>query len=107
MGSEGLAVVRGAGEAHAPRDLLNGKAGACGVIKIPQSLADLFFIKFHIPGNASTTKIQALGLALQVQRNEKIIAERAAAAKYPTAGIHFYGKIRIFINLWVEFTGVM
>ena len=35
-----------------------------------------------VPGNASTTEIQGLGLTLQVQRNEKIIAERAAAAAY-------------------------
>ena len=37
-----------------------------------------------VPGNASTTEIQGLGLTLQVERNEKIIAERAAAAKYLT-----------------------
>jgi len=37
-----------------------------------------------VPGNASTTEIQGLGLCLQVERNEKIIAERAAAAKYLT-----------------------
>ena len=35
-----------------------------------------------VPGNASTTEIQGLGLTLQVQRNEQIIAERAAAAAY-------------------------
>ena len=32
--------------------------------------------------NYSTTEIQALGLALQVERNEEIIAERRAAAAY-------------------------
>ena len=37
-----------------------------------------------VPGNASTTEIQGLGLCLQVERNEKIIAERAAAARYLT-----------------------
>ena len=37
-----------------------------------------------VPGNASTTEIQGLGLTLQVERNEKIIAERAAAARYLT-----------------------
>lgn len=37
-----------------------------------------------VPGNASTTEIQALGLTLQISRNEKIIAERAAAARYLT-----------------------
>ncbi len=35
-----------------------------------------------VPGNASTTEIQGLGLSLQVERNEKIIAERRAAAEY-------------------------
>ena len=35
-----------------------------------------------VPGHASTTEIQGLGLTLQVQRNEQIIAERAAAAAY-------------------------
>ena len=35
-----------------------------------------------VPGNASTTEIQALGLSLQVERNEAIIAERRAAAEY-------------------------
>lgn len=35
-----------------------------------------------VPGNASTTEIQGLGLTLQIQRNEQIIAQRAAAAKY-------------------------
>ncbi len=37
-----------------------------------------------VPGNASTTEIQGLGLTLQIARNEQIIAERAAAAKYLT-----------------------
>ena len=35
-----------------------------------------------VPGNASTTEIQGLGLSLQVARNEAIIAERRAAAEY-------------------------
>lgn len=35
-----------------------------------------------VPGNASTTEIQGLGLTLQISRNEQIIAERAAAAAY-------------------------
>lgn len=35
-----------------------------------------------VPGNASTTEIQGLGLTLQIARNEEIIAKRAAAAKY-------------------------
>ncbi len=35
-----------------------------------------------VPGNASTTEIQGLGLTLQVARNEAIIAERRAAAEY-------------------------
>ncbi|MDO5478658.1 MAG: aminotransferase class V-fold PLP-dependent enzyme [Clostridia bacterium] len=35
-----------------------------------------------VPGNASTTEIQGLGLSLQVERNEAIIAERRAAAEY-------------------------
>ncbi len=37
-----------------------------------------------VPGNSSTTEIQGLGLSLQVARNEKIIAERRAAAAYLT-----------------------
>ncbi len=37
-----------------------------------------------VPGNASTTEIQGLGLALQVSRNEEIIAKRRAAATYLT-----------------------
>lgn len=37
-----------------------------------------------VPGNASTTEIQGLGLTLQVVRNEEIIAKRKAAAKYLT-----------------------
>ncbi len=35
-----------------------------------------------VPGNASTTEIQGLGLRLQVARNEEIIAERRRAAAY-------------------------
>jgi len=35
-----------------------------------------------VPGNASTTEIQGLGLTLQIERNDRIIAERAAAAAY-------------------------
>ena len=35
-------------------------------------------------GNSSTTEIQGLGLALQVARNEEIIAARRAAAEYLT-----------------------
>lgn len=35
-----------------------------------------------VPGNASTTEIQGLGLTLQIARNETIIAERRAAAEY-------------------------
>ena len=35
-----------------------------------------------VPGNASTTEIQGLGLTLQIARNEAIIAERKAAAEY-------------------------
>ncbi len=35
-----------------------------------------------VPGNASTTEIQGLGLRLQVERNEEIIAERRRAAAY-------------------------
>ena len=35
-----------------------------------------------VPGNSSTTEIQGLGLALQVARNEEIIAERRRAAEY-------------------------
>ena len=37
-----------------------------------------------VPGNASTTEIQGLGLALQVARNEEIIAKRRKAAEYLT-----------------------
>ncbi len=37
-----------------------------------------------VPGNASTTEIQGLGLTLQVERNEEIIAERRRAAAYLT-----------------------
>ena len=37
-----------------------------------------------VPGNSSTTEIQALGLALQVARNEEIIATRRKAAEYLT-----------------------
>ncbi len=37
-----------------------------------------------VAGNASTTEIQGLGLSLQLARNEKIIAERRAAAEYLT-----------------------
>lgn len=35
-----------------------------------------------VAGNSSTTEIQALGLELQIARNDKIIAERRAAATY-------------------------
>ncbi len=35
-----------------------------------------------VPGNASTTEIQGLGLSLQIARNEAIIAERKKAAEY-------------------------
>lgn len=35
-----------------------------------------------VAGNSSTTEIQGLGLKLQVERNDKIIAERRAAASY-------------------------
>lgn len=35
-----------------------------------------------VPGNASTTEIQGLGLSLQIERNEEIIAERRSAAAY-------------------------
>jgi dTDP-4-amino-4,6-dideoxygalactose transaminase len=35
-----------------------------------------------VPGNSSTTEIQGLGLRLQVERNEEIIAERRRAAAY-------------------------
>ena len=35
-----------------------------------------------VPGNASTTEIQGLGLTLQVARNEQIIEERRRAAAY-------------------------
>ena len=37
-----------------------------------------------VPGNASTTEIQGLGLSLQVARNEEIIAIRRKAAAYLT-----------------------
>ena len=37
-----------------------------------------------VPGNSSTTEIQGLGLALQVARNEEIIATRRRAAEYLT-----------------------
>ncbi|MBR5817018.1 MAG: DegT/DnrJ/EryC1/StrS family aminotransferase, partial [Clostridia bacterium] len=37
-----------------------------------------------VPGNSSTTEIQALGLSLQVKRNEEIIAKRRSAAEYLT-----------------------
>ena len=37
-----------------------------------------------VPGNASTTEIQGLGLTLQISRNEEIIAERKRAATYLT-----------------------
>ena len=37
-----------------------------------------------VPGNASTTEIQGLGLTLQIARNEAIIAERRRAAAYLT-----------------------
>lgn len=37
-----------------------------------------------VAGNSSTTELQALGLRLQLARNEKIIAERRAAAEYLT-----------------------
>lgn len=40
--------------------------------------------KPFVAGNSSTTEIQALGLSLQMERNEKIIAERRAAAEYLT-----------------------
>lgn len=35
-----------------------------------------------VPGNASTTEIQGLGLSRQIARNEQIIASRRAAAEY-------------------------
>ncbi|HHW48553.1 MAG TPA: DegT/DnrJ/EryC1/StrS family aminotransferase [Clostridiaceae bacterium] len=40
--------------------------------------------KYHpfVPGNCSSTEIQALGLKLQIERNDKIIAERKRAAEY-------------------------
>ncbi|MBQ9544028.1 MAG: DegT/DnrJ/EryC1/StrS family aminotransferase [Clostridia bacterium] len=38
--------------------------------------------KPFVAQNSSTTEIQALGLALQVSRNEEIIAKRRAAAEY-------------------------
>ena len=38
--------------------------------------------KPFVPGNASTTEIQGLGLTLQVSRNEEIIATRRKAAEY-------------------------
>ncbi len=37
-----------------------------------------------VPGNSSTTEIQGLGLALQVARNEEIVAIRRKAAEYLT-----------------------
>jgi len=37
-----------------------------------------------VAGNSSTTELQAIGLKLQLERIDKIIAERAAAAKYLT-----------------------
>ena len=37
-----------------------------------------------VPGNASTTEIQGLGLSLQIDRNEEIINERRRAAAYLT-----------------------
>ncbi len=37
-----------------------------------------------VPGNSSTTEIQGLGLRLQVERNEEIIAARRKAAAYLT-----------------------
>ncbi len=37
-----------------------------------------------VPGNASTTEIQGLGLSLQVERNEQIIGIRREAAEYLT-----------------------
>ncbi len=40
--------------------------------------------KPFVAGNSSTTEIQGLGLALQVARNEEIIAKRRAAAEYLT-----------------------
>ena len=35
-----------------------------------------------VPNNSSTTEIQGLGLSLQIDRNEEIIAERRSAAEY-------------------------
>lgn len=56
--------------------------------KIDNWLYDITSIKgkygTSVAGNSSTTEIQALGLQLQVARNEKIIAERRAAAEYLT-----------------------
>lgn len=37
-----------------------------------------------VPGNSSATEIQALGLSLQIKRNEQIISERRRAAEYLT-----------------------
>ena len=37
-----------------------------------------------VPGNASTTEIQGLGLSLQIERNEEIIGIRREAAEYLT-----------------------
>jgi len=37
-----------------------------------------------VPGNASTTEIQGLGLTLQISRNEEIIEKRRKAAEYLT-----------------------
>ena len=37
-----------------------------------------------VPGNSSATEIQALGLSLQIKRNEQIIAKRRRAAEYLT-----------------------
>ena len=37
-----------------------------------------------VPGNSSATEIQALGLSLQIKRNEEIIAKRRRAAEYLT-----------------------
>ena len=56
--------------------------------KIDNWLYDITSIKGKygnsVAGNSSTTEIQGLGLQLQVARNEKIIAERRAAAEYLT-----------------------
>ena len=40
--------------------------------------------KPFVPGNSSSTEIQALGLSLQIKRNEDIIAKRKSAAAYLT-----------------------